>query len=81
MVRQLVLIPEKFRIFNELAVISPGRFFAANELKAIMAYIVVNYDIKFKDEGVRPPNIWHGISHLPSPYAEILFKRRKVDLV
>ncbi len=28
---------------------SPGRFFAADELKALVAYIIVNYDIKADD--------------------------------
>lgn len=46
-----------------------------------MAYIVMNYDIKFEDEGVRPPNIWYGVSHLAAPSAEILFKMRKVAVM
>ncbi len=29
--------------------ISPGRFFAVNEVKALIAHIVVTYDIKFED--------------------------------
>jgi len=32
----------------------PGRFFAANEMKALLAYIVVTYDIKF-EEGTEAP--------------------------
>ena len=28
---------------------SPGRFFAANELKAMLAYVVLNYDLKLPD--------------------------------
>ncbi|GJJ15197.1 hypothetical protein Clacol_009473 [Clathrus columnatus] len=35
----------------------PGRFFAATELKAIMVYLVLNYDVKMENEGVRPPNV------------------------
>ncbi len=34
--------------------ISPGRFFAVNEVKAILAHILVTYDIKF-EEGRRAP--------------------------
>ncbi|KAJ7789542.1 cytochrome P450 [Mycena olivaceomarginata] len=32
----------------------PGRFFAATELKAMMAHMVINYDVEAEVEGVRP---------------------------
>ena len=56
---------------------SPGRFFAANELKAMMAHIVMNYDVKFEDEGVRPPNMWFGINVVPDPTAKVMFRKRQ----
>lgn len=56
---------------------SPGRFFAANELKAMMAYIVVNYDVKFEDDGIRPPNKWLGLTIIPDPTASVMFRKRK----
>ncbi|KAF8145980.1 hypothetical protein K438DRAFT_1629082, partial [Mycena galopus ATCC 62051] len=34
----------------------PGRFFAVTELKAMMAHLVMNYDVKAEVEGVRPPD-------------------------
>src|SRR6266571_3346673 len=34
--------------------ISPGRFFAVNEVKALLAHVVVTYDIKF-EEGKQAP--------------------------
>ncbi|KAJ7660426.1 hypothetical protein B0H17DRAFT_832480, partial [Mycena rosella] len=34
----------------------PGRFFAATELKAMLAHLVLNYDVKAEVEGVRPPD-------------------------
>lgn len=61
----------------DASVASPGRFFAANELKAMLAYIVVNYDVKFEDEGVRPPNMWLGLTILPDPTATVLFRKRE----
>ena len=39
---------------------SPGRFFAANELKAMLAFMVVYYDIKLAGDGSRPSNIFFG---------------------
>ena len=58
-------------------VLSPGRFFAANELKAMMAHVVMNYDVKFEQEGVRPPNKWYGLSLGPDPTAKVLFRKRQ----
>ena len=60
-----------------MIVSSPGRFFAANELKAMMAHIVMNYDVKFEHEGVRPPNKWYGLSLGPDPTAKVLFRKRE----
>ncbi|KAJ3488342.1 hypothetical protein NLI96_g2932 [Meripilus lineatus] len=56
----------------------PGRFFAANELKAMMTYLVLTYDVKFGDEGVRPPNRWFGFSVTPCPDTPVLFRKRRI---
>ena len=57
---------------------SPGRFFAANELKAIMAHLIVNYDVKLEQEGMRPLNKYFGLAVLPDPTAVVLFRKRRV---
>ena len=57
---------------------SPGRFFAVNELKAILGYIIVNFDVKFGGDGKRPPDMclpWGRV--IPAPLGCVLFKRRK----
>lgn len=54
----------------------PGRFFAAVEIKMMMAYVVMNYDVKCKVEGIRPREIWIGASAMLDPNAEILFRKR-----
>jgi cytochrome P450 len=56
----------------------PGRWFAANEIKAIMAYILLNYDFKFP-AGVeqRPPSIAVETQYLPNHDATLMFKRRE----
>lgn len=59
-------------------ILSPGRFFAVNELKAMMAYVLLNYDVKLEKEGIRPSNIYKGIRLLPNPTAKLMFKKRKV---
>ncbi|RPD62663.1 cytochrome P450 [Lentinus tigrinus ALCF2SS1-7] len=55
----------------------PGRFFAANELKAMLAYIVLNYDLKLPGDGRRPGNVYFANNVIPDPRAEILFKKRQ----
>lgn len=54
----------------------PGRFFAANEIKMIVANFVLSYDMALP-EGVtkRYPNLLFGSSSVPDPTKELLFKR------
>ena len=56
---------------------SPGRFFAANEIKSMLAYIIMRYDVKFAEEGVRPPNHDVFLNTFPSPGVEVLFRDRR----
>ncbi|KAI0368876.1 cytochrome P450 [Pilatotrama ljubarskyi] len=55
----------------------PGRFFAANELKAMLAYMIVNYDMKLPDGQGRPENLYWGATVVPNPSAEVLFRKRQ----
>ena len=54
---------------------SPGRFFAALELKCMVAYLLLNYDVKMNREGVRPPDVWLGPASIPSPSAKVDFRK------
>jgi len=55
----------------------PGRFFAVNELKVMMTYIVLNYDLKFEGGQRRPKNLsrWHNIVPV---HKNVLFRKRQV---
>jgi cytochrome P450 len=55
----------------------PGRFFAANELKLLLAYVVLNYDIEPLAE--RPTGRWIGNAILPPMKATIKVRRRQGD--
>ncbi|KAI0937289.1 hypothetical protein AcV5_005232 [Taiwanofungus camphoratus] len=55
----------------------PGRFFAAYELKAVLAHIILNYDVKFEGEATRPDNVWLGITIIPAPGAKVMFRKRQ----
>ena len=56
---------------------SPGRFFAANVLKALVAFLVLNYNFKLADGGTRPENVYIGENVLPDPTAQLLFRKRQ----
>lgn len=52
----------------------PGRFFAANELKLMLAHLVLHYDIEIQDG--RPRNTWFGLNRVPPLKATIRIKKR-----
>ena len=56
--------------------VCPGRYFAACELKLMLAHVVMTYDVKLEKEGVRPPDMWVMDLCVPNPYAEVLFRKR-----
>lgn len=60
----------------------PGRFFAANTIKAIMSRIIMDYDLKFEDSqaGRRPGNIVVGEHIFPSTNSAVLFRKRDIGL-
>ena len=56
---------------------SPGRFFAVTMMKMIMAHLLLNYDIKAIEDGVRPKNITLGSVITPDPRAKLLIRKRE----
>ena len=56
--------------------ICPGRYFAACELKLMLAHTVVTYDVKLEIEGVRPEDMWFMDTSVPNPNANVLFRKR-----
>lgn len=54
----------------------PGRFFAGNEIKMILAFFMINFDIKLKEGESRPKAMMLMMSKTPDPNAEIMFRRR-----
>lgn len=53
-----------------------GRFFAATELKGMLAHVVINYDLKAEVEGVRPANKSFGLAISPDASAKLRFRKR-----
>jgi len=74
---QIAATNPSFLVFGHGKHACPGRFFAANELKAMVAHLVLNYDVKLENEGVRPSDIWFMSNCIPNRTAEVLFRRRQ----
>jgi hypothetical protein len=61
---------------TSLFTISPGRFFAVNEIKGLFAYIVATYDIKF-EEGKSVPHGYCVSGGRAPAAANVMFRVRQ----
>jgi len=62
-----------------LRLTSPGRFWAANEMKVLMCHLLLNYEFRTEELGVPPAPRWFGPNVAPNQTAKILFKRRNAE--
>lgn len=77
---QMVSLDTTYLLFGHGRHACPGRFFAVNEVKAMMAHMVLNYDIKLPGDSRDPPKgPWFAGSRSPHPTAEVLFRKRKLN--
>ncbi|RPA95180.1 cytochrome P450 [Choiromyces venosus 120613-1] len=53
----------------------PGRFFATEEIKLILIYILLQYDLKYPEGQSRPDNIDNGEFTFPDFRQKLLFKK------
>jgi hypothetical protein len=65
---------ESYVRFNGLV---QGRFFAATELKAMMAHLVINYDVQAEVDGVQPANKVFNARAAPSATRKLRFRKRQ----
>lgn len=55
----------------------PGRFFATNQIKIILAHLIFNYDLSLeKPTSGRPKNFMFEVNVLADPRAKLMLKRR-----
>ena len=59
-----------------LFVISPGRFFAANELKVLLAHLVVTYDMQFEEGKGAPRALSIATMSIPKT-TDVMFRTRQ----
>ncbi|KAJ7795185.1 cytochrome P450 [Mycena olivaceomarginata] len=72
----VVTTSQDFLAFGHGRHACPGRFFAAMELKAMLAHVILNYDVKFESPATRPPNQCIGATYIPNRTAKVWFRRR-----
>jgi ent-kaurene oxidase len=55
----------------------PGRFFASNEIKILLSYLLLRYDFKYPDGQSRPLNLSADENLYPDPSARVLLRKRR----
>ncbi|PKY03130.1 cytochrome P450 [Aspergillus campestris IBT 28561] len=58
----------------------PGRFFASNEIKIMLAHLLMKYDWKFAEGPERPASIMHGTEVICNPMVKLLYKSRQPEI-
>ena len=73
----MVTPTNSYLLFGQGRHACPGRFFAVNEIKVMLAHVILTYDVKFGDEQKGPPpSWWYNESVFPDPTKEVLFRAR-----
>ncbi|SJL10748.1 uncharacterized protein ARMOST_14142 [Armillaria ostoyae] len=62
-----------FIFFGIGRVACPGRFFAVNELKALMCHVLLNFDVKIDKF---PTPVWIAENKMPNQSSKVLFRKR-----
>lgn len=75
---QFIATNERYLGFGHGKHACPGRFFASAELKLLLAYLLVHYDLKIvgAKNGERPACFWAGPNHVPPLSAKVKARRR-----
>ena len=76
MVGILPFVVRDIRLNTSSFTISPGRFFAVNEIKAFFGYIVTTYDIKLEEGQSVPPGFYISGARGPAT-ANVMFRARQ----
>lgn len=73
----IVALSTDFMIFGHGRHACPGRFFAANEIKAFLVHILMNYDIMLDPDSPSFKNFWFNASAVPDPNAMLKVRKRR----
>ncbi|KIL61858.1 hypothetical protein M378DRAFT_166342, partial [Amanita muscaria Koide BX008] len=73
---QLISLDLTYVLFGGGRHACPGRFFAANELKVMLAHVLMNYDVQMANGDGRPEKWVFGTVSLPDRKAQVMFRKR-----
>ncbi|KAI6037986.1 cytochrome P450 [Pisolithus marmoratus] len=73
---QMVAVSQNYLAFGYGKHACPGRFLAADELKTMLAYVLMSYDVKFAEGISRPSSIKWDIASMPDPSVRLMFRKR-----
>lgn len=74
---QMVNLSPNHLFFGYGRAACPGRFFAVNEVKAMLAYILMTYDFRLADGAQESPSPhWIGGGRSPNAFAKMEFRKR-----
>ncbi|KAF5368299.1 hypothetical protein D9757_010524 [Collybiopsis confluens] len=74
---QMVTPTREYLLFGVGRHACPGRFFAVNEVKAIIGHMLMEYDFKLEPEGVMPNVKWFGGGGMQDEKTKVWFRKRK----
>ncbi|KAK7418724.1 hypothetical protein QQX98_003742 [Neonectria punicea] len=58
----------------------PGRFYASNEMKLVLANLILRYEFKLPDGAARPRNITIDSDMFPDPRARLCIRKRRLGV-
>ncbi|KAF2102792.1 cytochrome P450 monooxygenase [Rhizodiscina lignyota] len=58
----------------------PGRFFASNEVKIALVFLLLRYDFKLADENKPPKSMDLGMELVADPITKVMYRRREEEL-
>ena len=75
---RVVSVNEDWLVFGYGKHACPGRFFVVNELKTMLAHVLMTYDVKLMDDacGKRPTRFILGPSRAANQTAKVMFRKR-----
>ncbi|KAI6167613.1 cytochrome P450 [Pisolithus thermaeus] len=76
---QMVAVNQDYLAFGYGKHACPGRFLAADELKTMLAYVLISYDVKLEGRNTRPSSIKWDIGVMPDPTVRVMFRKRAYD--
>lgn len=77
--KHAMAVPDRERLaFGHGRQACPGRFFAVNEMKMIMARFLIGYELKYPEGKSRPRNFFLEEYIAPDPRAKLMMRNRSL---